>query len=170
MKKTVLLIALLVVFGCYVPSITYKEVEEIHPSKDVVKSIEYKVPPGARFNVPVLLKMNIKDFDVILGKSVEAWEPNEYQRAIGMNMISNKVWKIESTKIDVEYNDYGKIVSIFLMDNEYNLSAGSMMVRGNINPEPEVKDYSVRYQKWVNSEYANKLKASQIAGIEVKPK
>ena len=87
-----------------------------------------------------------------------------------MNMISNKVWKIESTKIDVEYNDYGKIVSIILMDNEYNLSAGSMMVRGNINPEPEVKDYSVRYQKWVNSEYANKLKASQIAGIEVKPK
>ena len=78
--------------------------------------------------------------------------------------------RFQTIKIDVEYNDYGKIVSIFLTDNEYNLSAGSMMVRGSLNPQPNVKDYSVRYQKWGNSEYAKKLKASQIAGIEIKPK
>ena len=39
----------------------------------------------------------------------------------------------------------GGIESISI--NEYNLSASSMMVRGSINPQPNVKDYSVKYQK-----------------------
>ena len=114
--------------------------------------------------------MNINEFEKVLGQPVNKWVPNEYQKAIGMDITSNQEWKIESTTINVEYNNDGKIVSIFLMDNEYNLSAGSMMVRGSINPQPNVKDYSVKYQKWVNPEYAKKLKSSQIAGIEVKPK
>ena len=114
--------------------------------------------------------MNINEFEKVLGQPVNKWVPNEYQKAIGMDITSNQEWKIESTTIDVEYNNDGKIVSIFLTDSEYNLSAGSMMVRGSINPQPNVKDYSVKYQKWINPKYAKELKSSQIAGIEVKPK
>ena len=160
MRKTLLMIVpLLIWVGC-----------AIQPSEGVAKPINYSVPTVARFNVPLLLKMNINEFEKVLGQPVNKWVPNEYQKAIGMDITSNQEWKIESTTINVEYNNDGKIVSIFLTDNEYNLSAGSMMVRGSINPQPNVKDYSVKYQKWVNPEYAKKLKSSQIAGIEVKPK
>ena len=142
----------------------------IQPSEGVAKPINYSVPPVARFNVPLLLKLNINEIEEVLGQPVNKWVPNEYQKAIGMDITSNQEWKIESTTIDVEYNNDGKIVSIFLTDSEYNLSAGSMMVRGSINPQPNVKDYSVKYQKWINPKYAKELKSSQIAGIEVKPK
>jgi len=160
MRKTLLMIVpLLIWVGC-----------AIQPSEGVAKPINYSVPPVARFNVPLLLKLNINEIEEVLGQPVNKWVPNEYQKAIGMDITSNQEWKIESTTIDVEYNNDGKIVSIFLTDSEYNLSAGSMMVRGSINPQPNVKDYSVKYQKWINPKYAKELKSSQIAGIEVKPK
>jgi|TARA_B100000315_G_C14127554_1_gene385399 hypothetical protein len=160
MKKSLLMIVpLLIWVGC-----------AIQPSEGVAKPINYSVPPVARFNVPLLLKLNINEIEEVLGQPVNKWVPNEYQKAIGMDITSNQEWKIESTTIDVEYNNDGKIVSIFLTDSEYNLSAGSMMVRGSINPQPNVKDYSVKYQKWINPKYAKELKSSQIAGIEVKPK
>ena len=160
MKKSLLMIVpLLIWVGC-----------AIQPSEGVAKPINYSVPPVARFNVPLLLKLNINEIEEVLGQPVNKWVPNEYQKAIGMDITSNQEWKIESTTIDVEYNNDGKIVSIFLTDSEYNLSAGSMMVRGSLNPQPNVKDYSVKYQKWVNPKYAKELKSSQIAGIEVKPK
>ena len=142
----------------------------IQPSKDVPKPIEYVVPPEARFNVPILLKMNINQIEETLGQPVNKWAPNDYQNAIEMDITLNQEWKIESTTINVEYSKDGKIVSIFLADNEYDLSAASMMMRGSINPQPNIKDYSVRYQKWINPLYAKKSKSSQIAGIEVKPK
>ena len=160
MKKSLLMIVpLLIWVGC-----------AIQPSEGVAKPINYSVPPVARFNVPLLLKLNINEIEEVLGQPVNKWVPNEYQKAIGMDITSNQEWKIESTTIDVEYNNDGKIVSIFLTDSEYNLSAGSMMVRGSLNPQPNVKDYSVKYQKWINPKYAKELKSSQIAGIEVKPK
>ena len=160
MRKSLLMIVpLLIWVGC-----------AIQPSEGVAKPINYSVPPVARFNVPLLLKLNINEIEEVLGQPVNKWVPNEYQKAIGMEITSNQEWKIESTTIDVEYNNDGKIVSIFLTDSEYNLSAGSMMVRGSINPQPNVKDYSVKYQKWINPKYAKELKSSQIAGIEVKPK
>ena len=158
MKKILLMLPLVFWIGC-----------AIQPSDGVAKPINYSVPTVARFNVPLLLKMNINEFEEVLGQPVNKWVPNEYQKAIGMNITSNQEWKIESTTIDVEFKSDGKIVSIFLRDDEYNVSAGTMMIRGSINPQTTVKDYSVRYQKWVNSEYARTLKASQIAGIEVKP-
>ena len=160
MRKSLLMIVpLLIWVGC-----------AIQPSEGVAKPINYSVPAVARFNVPLLLKMNINEFEEVLGQSVNKWVPNEYQNAIGMDITSHQEWTIESTTINVEYNNDGKIVSIFLTDNEYNLSASSMMVRGSINPQPNVKDYSVKYQKWINPKYAKELKSSQIAGIEVKPK
>jgi hypothetical protein len=160
MRKSLLMIVpLLIWVGC-----------AIQPSEGVAKPINYSVPPVARFNVPLLLKLNINEIEEVLGQPVNKWVPNEYQKAIGMDITSNQEWKIESTTIDVEYNNDGKIVSIFLTDSEYNLSAGSMMVRGSLNPQPNVKDYSVKYQKWINPKYAKELKSSQIAGIEVKPK
>ena len=91
-------------------------------------------------------------------------------RFLNMKEFENFSIKKENDGLYIEYNNDGKIVSIFLTDSEYNLSAGSMMVRGSINPQPNVKDYSVKYQKWINPKYAKELKSSQIAGIEVKPK
>ena len=160
MKKirALLFLLFLIYWGCN-PS----HISEIKKNE---KPIEYKVPPRSRFNVPSLLTMDIENIEKILGKPINDWKPTKYQKAVGVNLSSNKLWKIKSTSIDVEYKN-GHVISIFVSDSEEDLSAGEMVIRGGIHPFS--KDYSIKYKQWINPKYAKEMKASQIAGIEVKP-
>ena len=55
MRKTLLILPLLFWVGC-----------AIQPSEGVAKPINYSVPPVARFNVPLLLKLNINEIEEVL--------------------------------------------------------------------------------------------------------
>ena len=111
--------------------------------------------------------MDIENIEYILGKPVNEWEPNEYQKAVGVDIFSKKLWKIKSTSIDVEYHN-GYVTSIYVSDTQVDLTAGEMIIRGGI--QPFSKDYSIEYKQWINPKFAKEMKASQIAGIVVKPK
>ena len=128
---------------------------------------EYVVPKGSRFNVSSLIRMDIQEIEKLLGKPFDSIEPTEYQEAVGMNISSNKMWRIETTGIDIEYNKYG-IISIFIDDKEENLPAYKMAMRAGIDPTS--KEYDIKYQKWISPSYAKKMKSSEIAGIRITPK
>ena len=97
---------------------------------------EYVVPKGSRFNVSSLIRMDIQEIEKLLGKPFDSIEPTEYQKATGMNISSNKMWRIKTTGIDIEYNKYG-IISIFIDDEEENLPAYKMAMRAGIDPISE---------------------------------
>ena len=128
---------------------------------------DYIVPDGSRFNVSSLIKMNVEDIEKLLGEPLNRFEPTKYQKATGMKISSNKMWRIKSTGIDIEYNKHG-IISIFIDDDEENLPAYKMTLRAGVNPVS--KYYNVKYQKWINPSYAKKMKKSEIAGIRITPK
>ena len=128
---------------------------------------DYIVPNGSGFNVSSLIEMNIEYIEKLLGEPLYSIEPTEYQKAVGMKISSNKMWRIKSTGIDIEYNRYG-IISIFIDDEEENLPAYKMALRAGVNPVS--KYYNIKYQKWINPSYAKKMKKSEIAGIRITPK
>ena len=110
MKKirALLFLLFLIYWGCN-PS----HISEIKKNE---KPIEYKVPLRSRFNVPSLLTMDIENIEKILGKPINDWKPTKYQKAVGVNLSSNKLWKIKSTSIDVEYKNQ---ILAYLIANGY---------------------------------------------------
>ena len=56
---------------------------------------DYIVPDGSRFNVSSLIKMNVEDIEKLLGEPLNRFEPTEYQKATGMKISSNIMWRIK---------------------------------------------------------------------------
>lgn len=111
--------------------------------------------------------MDIQEIEKSLGEPFDSIELTEYQEASGMNISSNKMWRIETTGIDIEYNKYG-IISIFIDDNEENLPTYKMALRVGIDPTS--KEHDIKYKRWISPSYTKKMNSSEIAGIKITTK
>ena len=145
----VLVVILLFIVGC-------KSKQE-----KIVQNIE------VQFDIPQLLKTNIKQVKGNLGKPESEFIPNDAQLKLDPNWLSIIEYKKGTTSIQIDYSKDGKILKIFISDEVAGRTKEEIMKLGSLASDS--KEYRVRIQPWLNPEYAKKTGGAEIAGIEVMP-
>lgn len=131
------------------------------------KQLKVESKIEVQFDIPNLLKMNIHQVKDNLGVPKSEFIPNEMQVSLDSSILSTIDYEKETTIIQIDYSRNGRIKTIFISDESQGRTKEDILKLGKL--EIHSSEYKIRVQEWLNPEYARKLDAADIAGIEVIP-